>query len=404
MSLLGRALRGAESRDVSGLAYPSATLTESLTGGRSYSGRPVGVDNSLTLVAVYSAVDLLSGQIGSLPLIVYRRLEGDGRERAQNHRAWTLLHDQPNPAMAADECWSLVSTHLLLWGNAFLAKVRDSLGIVRELWPIRPNRVVVGLDQQGRYYLVDVDGVKYRETDILHIRGLGTDGLVGLSPIQQARQMLAGAMEMEEFTGRFWGNGAMPTGVLTHPNSFKNPVAAKRIKDDFIGATSGTKRGSLVVLEEGMDYKTVSLPLQDQQFLETMQFNNLQVALLFRVPPSKLGAKTGDSLTYTTTELEGIDFVTYSLRRWLVRIESSLQRDPSIFVQGQRFYSEFLADALMRGATKDRYDAYSVALDPAKGWMRRAEVRDREGLAPETPDQVPQPAPAPPPADQGAAQ
>jgi HK97 family phage portal protein len=234
-------------------------------------------------------VSLLAGAIGSLPLMVYRRLE-TGRERATNHWMWSLLHDQPNPAMAADEMWELVAAHLLLWGNAFLLKIADPIYPVGELWPIRPDRIQVGVQDGERFWMLDgKDRLSAR--DVLHIRGLGTDGVVGLSPIQQARQMLASGMEMEEFTGRFWGGSAMPSGVLTHPNTFKNPVAARRIKEDFLAATTGTRRGSLVVLEEGMKFDQVGLPMADAQFIETAKFNLTQVALLFRVPPKMLAAR-----------------------------------------------------------------------------------------------------------------
>ena len=388
MSILGRALENRAA--TSGLANPSPWLSEALTGGSTYVGRSVTVENSLGLVPVFSAVSLLANTIGSLPLMVYRRGSNNDRERAPDHRTWPMLHDQPNPDMAADEVWSLVATHLLLWGNAFLLKVRDRLDIVRELWPIRPNRVLVGWDDRGRYFIVASDkGInKFRDVDILHIRGLGTDGLVGLSPIQMARQMLAGAMEVEEFATRFWANSAYPGGVLEHPNKISDE-AHKRLLSSWRQTHEGAKNANrAALLEEGMTWKSTGMPLGDAQFIESRNFNTMQIALLFRVPPGKLGAvMPKGSLTYTTTELEGIDLLTYSLRHWLVRMEGSLKRDPSIFTQGNRFFPEFLVDALMRSSTKERYDAYAVALSPQTGWMNRDEVRSLEGLKPD-PDYV----------------
>lgn len=386
MNPLRQALRGAglEERALSGtLANPPSWLVDAFAGGsRSYSGRTVTVEGSLALVPVYAAVSRLAGTVGALPLPVYKRIADGGRERATSNRAWRLLHDQPNPEMAADELWELVEAHLLLWGNAFVAKVRDSLGIVRELWPIRPNRVLVGRDEQGRFFLIDSDGTKWRETDILHIRGLGTDGLVGLSPIQQARHMLAAGMEMQEFTGQFWANGAYPGGVLQHPNRLSDD-AARRLKATWQAAHGGSNKGRVAILEEGMRWEATGMPLEDAQFIETKQFTHLEIALLFQIPPHWLGAKSGDSLKYSTTELEGIDFLTYSLRRWLVRIENSLKRDASIIPQPKTFYPEFLVDALLRSSTRDRYESYAIALDPARGWMQRSEVRERENLPPE---------------------
>lgn len=377
MTWLGRAL-GFEERAL--LTQPDGWLRDAIAGGATYTGQAVTVDSSVSMVPVYSAVRLLAGSIGSLPLVVYRRLP-EGRERAQNHRTWRLLHDQPNPSMSADECWELVGGHLCLWGNAFLAKIRDSFGNVGELWPIRPSRVQVGVDDHGRFFVLDGNPAeRYTEEDILHIRAFGTDGVVGLSPVQQARQMLAGSMAMEEFTGRFWAGNAHPGGVLKHPNKL-SPDAAQRLKAAWEAAHGGvSKAGQVAVLEEGMDWQSTGMPLEDAQFIETNKFNDLRVAQLFRVPPYMLGASSGDSLTYSNTEMQGIDFVRWSLRPWLVRIESSLLRDPSLFLQGQRFYPEFLIDGLLRSSTKDRYDAYGVGLD--KKFLTVDEVRDRENLPP----------------------
>lgn len=145
------------------------------------------------------------------------------------------------------------------------------------------------------------------------------------------------------------------------------------------------------------------MPLDDAQFIETKQFTHLEIALLFCVPPHWLGAKSGDSLKYSTTELEGIDFLTYSLRRWLVRIESTLKRDASVITQPKTFYPEFLVDALLRSSTRDRYESYAIALDPQRGWMQRSEVRERENLPPEeSPPAPPESSPEPPSNEPGA--
>lgn len=389
MSLLGRAL-GRETR--SNLATPSWDLVEALTGGGSYSGRSVSIDNSLQLVPVYSAVSLLSSAVGALPLMVYRRLE-NGRERATNHWMWGLLHDQPNPAMAADEMWELVTAHLLLWGNAYIFKVGHPIYPVGELWPVRPSRVQVEIDRETGERVFWVDGRdRYTANEILHIRYLGTDGVVGLSPVQQARQMLGASADQEEFLGQLYANSANPGGVLSHPQRLSDQ-AAERLKERWKQLHGGVaKAGEVAVLEEGMTWQSTGMPLADAQFIETRKFDLLQTALLFRVPPKMLGASTGDSLTYTSSEWESLDFVRWSLRHILVRIEQSLLRDPDLFIQGRRFYPEFLVEAMLRGTSKERAEFYQVALDPDKGWMRRDEVRELENLEPE-------PEPKDPPVD-----
>lgn len=374
--MLGRLL-GREERAT--LGEPGTDLVEALSGAPAYSGRSVNVDGSLRLVPVYSAVSLLAGTVGSLPMKVYRRLD-DGREPARKHWMWRLLHDRPNPEMAADEFFELLMTHLLLWGNAFAWKVKNPAGRLIELWLIRPSRVQVYRDDRGDRRFV-IDGTPgYTEQDVLHIRGLGTDGLVGLSPVQQHRQMLAGAMEIEEYTGRFYANNATPPLAIKHPNRLSQD-AVRNLRDSWTRTYGGARNsGKPAILEEGMDIVHLGLPLDDAQFIETQQFNDLRVAQMFRIPPSMLGAKSGDSLTYATTELQGIEFVTYSLRRWLVRIEGSLARDGAMFLQGDRFYPEFLVDALLRSSTKDRYEAYQIGIQ--SGFLGVDEVRERENLQP----------------------
>jgi len=391
VSIASRLLSGLGIEQRATLARPSWDLVEALTTGQAYSGQTVTVASSLSLVPVYSAVSRIAGSVGSLPLIVYRRLPQGGKERAENHRTWRMLHDQPNESMGSDEFWEIVEAHLLLWGNAFVAKIRDSLGMVSELWPMEPSRVKVGRQDDGTRYFV-LDGKdRYTEADILHIRGLGTDGLVGLSPIQQAKQMLGGALAHEEFSGRFWGNSANPGGVLTHPNKLSDD-AAKRIKARWREAVGGVLHaGETVVLEEGMEWKQVGMPLEDAQFIETAKFSDLRVAQLFRLPPYMLGASSGDSMTYSNTESQGIDFVRWTLRPWLVRIEKALLRDPSIFLQGSRIFPEFLTDALQRADTKTRYDAYKVAIEA--GFLTAAEAREMENRPPLNEPAQPEPEP-----------
>lgn len=377
---------GAES--FSTLANPSDSLRTAFTGGTTASGQTVSVRNSLTLIPVYSAVSQIAGDLGSLPLIVYRRRPDDSRERAGNHRAWKLLHDLPNPEMAADEVWEMVCAHLNLWGNAFIWKRRDSLGIVQELWPLSPGRVQVNRRKSDGLRQFVVDGKTenpFTEADILHIRGMSLDGTVGLSPIQEARESLGVMKAQGDFQGRFLRADGKPGVLLMHPNRVSDD-AAERLERSFDAA----KPGSTKLLEEGMTAEKWTMPLEDAQFLESMQFSDLRVAQLFKLPPRRLGAKSGDSLTYSTTESEGRDYVTYTLRRWMGRIENSIRRDASIFTQGDRFFCEFLADALMRGDTKSRYEAYEIGI--RAGVIEPAEARRWENLPPAE-NRPPDPAP-----------
>jgi HK97 family phage portal protein len=363
MSLLGRA--------VEQLFLPRGGGSLFMRG--TYSGKTVNVRTAMGLVPVYSAVSQIAGATGNLPLIVYKR-DGEARARAPKHRAWSLLHDTPNPEQAADEFWELVESHIELWGNAFIWKKRDSLGLVRELWVLAPSRIGVTRDVGTGQRIFSLDGHPFGEDTILQIRNLSPDGLVGYSPIQLHRHALANQMAQEEFQGSFLKSEGKPGVLLKHPNNLSDD-AAKRLKASW----DSVKAGGTAVLEEGISVEKWTMPLEDAQFVEQLQHSNLQVALMFLLPPGRLGAPSGDSMRYSTTELEGINFVTYTLQRRLRRIEGAVNRDPSIFTTS-KFFCEFLVDALQRADSKTRAQNYMLALKG--GWMTKDEVRAREGLPP----------------------
>lgn len=371
MSFLGGLIAGAEGRSVT-LESPGDML-EVFTGGSTYTGQKVSPKTALRHPAILDCVVLISSSVGGMPLVVYRR-NGDDKNRDSKHSAWRLLHDQPNPEMAADEVWEITLSHLLLWGNAYLAKVRDSLGIVRELWPISPSRVKVMRDDAKRKVFV-IDGQPYTSTDILHFRGLSSDGLVGYSPIQLARQSVGIAAAQEEFQGKFLGGGGKPSVILRHPQTL-SPDAAKRLKASW----DAIRSGGTAVLEEGIEVEQWTMPLADAQFIDQQAYTDLQIARMFQVPPGKIGAKSGDSLTYSTNEMNGIDLVTYTFGRWMKRIEGGLLTDPAIFPRSagmaSSHFAEFLSDGLLRTDIKSRYQSYLIGINA--GFLTINEVRQME--------------------------
>lgn len=381
MNPLARLSRGLERRSAPGEVWPRGLTFTSFPVMRSTSssGQVVTTQSAMSTVPVYAAVSLLAGAIGSLPLKVYSG--DDPRTEARNARQWKLLHDMPNDEMAADEFWELVASSLLLWGNAFIWKERDDLQTVSQLWVIDPSRVQVSREPQAggvskRVFWLDGRAGKADEQDILHIRGLGTDGLVGYSPIQQARNRLGVEMAREEFAGSFWRNGTFAGAVLEHPNKLSEG-AIERLKTQIREKSGTLKAGEALILEEDMKWKSLGMPLGDAQFVEQANLGRLEVAILYGLPPHRLGASTEESLTYTNAEWEGLDFVKWSLRRWLIRIENSLRRDPGIF-PSPGLTPEFLVDALLRADTRSRYEAYKIGIDG--GWLSVKWVQETENL------------------------
>jgi HK97 family phage portal protein len=318
-----------------------------------YTGSTVTVEKSLRLVPVFSAVNLLASAVGTLPLRVYKSLPDGGKELAPQHRASRLLTVQPNPLTSADEFFESVTAGVLLWGNAFILKEFDETNQnLKYLWPISPSRVRVGRDPKTGFpqYFVDGRG-PYTNDTVIHIRGLSFDGLVGLSPIQQARQTLGIHSALEQYSGSFWANSARPSGVLKHPNRL-TAEAAERLRAQWTSSHKTTD-ARVAILEEGMSFEAMSLPAEDAQLIETLHLGDIRIAQLFRVPPRMLMTGVGDSsLHYSSAEWEAIDFVKWSLRRWLVRIENALLRDPDVFKSnglGAMYFPRFDTKEITRG-------------------------------------------------------
>lgn len=351
-----------------------------------YSGESVDAEGALSLVPVFSAVSQIAGAVAMMPVKVYER-EGDYRTKATDDHAWKLLHDEPNPEMAADEVQELIESHLDLWGNFFGWMVKDPDGLLEQLWPLSPSRVSVSRDEHGAREFW-IEGERFTEDQILHIRGLSLDGLVGYSPIQLARNTLGVAKSQEKFQGKFLDGEGKPSVILSHPNKLQ-PDAAKRLKASW----DAIKSGGTAVLEEGIEVERWTMPLEDAQFMESMSFTDKRIAQMFLLKPSRLGAKSGDSLTYATTESDAREFVTFTLGRRLQRIEGSFNRERSLFPDRSK-YAEFERGALLQANQKERYEAYEIGT--RAGFLTTEDIRPKENL-PEREITAPAPpAPAPP--------
>jgi HK97 family phage portal protein len=381
-------VRSSFSGVLSTISSPSSELEEALSGslGASYTGKHVTPENSLTVPTYYAGVRLIAETVRILPLEVFRPAAGYA-EKATDSRLWALLHEQPNPEMGASELWELVTGWLCCRGNAFVFKERDAGGRVIRLWGVDPRRVMVGRYNGVKVYViypspllmppVDVPEV-CTDSEIIHFRAFGNTGLVGLSPVQLHRQALGIAMAEQEVTGRMMVNDGQPSGVLTTDQELSD-VATKRLVERWRKAHEGlTNKRRVAVLEQGLKWQQTALSMADAQFLEQRRLSDIEIARILRVPASKLEASmSGSSLTYSNTEMEGIDFLTYSMMPWLDRIESPLRCDPDLqFEAGLE--AIFDVSKLLRVQQLERYRAYWFAI--ASGWLNRAEVRQRENL------------------------
>ncbi len=342
------------------------------------SGRTVGPDNALLSVPVYACVKVLAETIASLPLLVYRRLDDGGKRRAPEHPLYDLLHDRPNPEMTAYELREALVGHLCLWGNAY-CEIERAPGLVKALWPLRPDRMTPIRDGGNRlayeYRLPDGQKKLFPFESIMHWRGLSSNGIVGYSPITLAREAVGLSLATEEFGARWFGNGSRPSGVLQHPGKLSKEAHGQlkeSWEDDHRGLSNAQR---VAILEEGMTWQSIGVPPEDAQFLQTRSYQLRDIARIYRVPLHLVGDL--ERATFSNIEHQSLEFVKYTLVPWLVRIEQAIKRDLFGISDGKRsYYAEHLVDGLLRGDIKSRYEAYAVARQ--NGWMNANEIRELE--------------------------
>lgn len=363
-------------------------LNESATG--------VKVDEftALTISAVYACVRILAETVASLPLPVYQRLPNGGKRRAPEHYLYGLLHDMPNSEMSSFELRETMMGHLLLWGNAYAELVRDGAGRVREVWPLRPDRMRVIRDQltDEIVYLYAVKSsfdltlepniLRMRPDQVLHLRGLAYDGIRGYSPVTVNKETLGLASATQEYGARFFGNGARPGGILSS-NRPLSKEAKNQLREDWNNAYGGlTNAQRVAVLQEGVTWQAVGVPPEEAQFLQSRTFSLNDIARVYRIPPHLLQELSRS--TNNNIEHQGLDFVIHTIRPWAVRWEGAFYR--SLFLPGERdeYFAEYLLDGLVRGDMQTRYQAYAVGRQ--WGWLSANEIREKENLNPIDPE------------------
>lgn len=348
------------------------------------SGARVSEESAMRTSAVYACVRVLSESVAQLPLHVYERTTG-GKERAETHALSALLSRQPNSRQTSFEFREMMQGHLSLRGNAYALKDMNGAGRIRSLEPIHPDYVKPELKSNGTIvYKVKEHETSaragsetiYTQSQIMHLRGLSSDGYVGLSPVQQARESIGMAISAEEFGARFFQNDAKSGVIIEHPTHFKDENALSRFKRQFTSARTGANRHKTVVLEDGMTAKEIGLTNKDSQFIEARKFQVSDIARIFRIPPHLIGDL--DKATFGNIEHQGLEFVIHTIGPWLVRWEQAISRD--LIRDPDKYFVEHLVDALLRGDIQSRYTAYGVGI--TNGFLTRNEVRKKENMNP----------------------
>ena len=360
--------------------------------GRANSGEQVDEKSAMQIATVYACVRLLAESVAQLPLHLYRVTGDDGQEKAKNHPLYRILYREPNPEMTSFSFWEAVMTHLLLWGNAYAQVVRDGKNSILGLYPLLPENVEIDRTEKGELYYIyhaytdEVPGetnkdIIFRRDEILHIPGLGFNGLVGFSPIAMMKNALGTTIAVEKYGSSFFKNNGQPLGVLEHPGVLKDP---QKIRDNWMDTYGGPNNAhKIALLEEGMTYKPISLPPEDSQFLSTREFGVEEICRIFRVPPHMV--QDLKRATFSNIEHQAIDYVVHTLDPWLVRIEKAIVKDLLVEEEKDDYFPKFNVDGLLRGDYKSRMDGYSVGI--STGIISPNEARQKENMPPLSEDE-----------------
>ena len=351
--------------------------------GGTTSGKTVTERSAMQMTAVYSCVRILAEAVAGLPLHLYRYNADGGKEKAIDHPLYLLLHDEPNPEMSSFVFRETLMTHLLLWGNAYAQIIRNGKNQVVALYPLMPNKMSVDRDENGKLYYTYYRGsdeairdrqyaVKLQPSDVLHIPGLGFDGLVGYSPIAMAKNAIGMAIACEEYGAKFFANGAAPGGVLEHPGTIKDPARVRESWQHTFGGSGNANK--IAVLEEGMKYTPIGISPEQAQFLETRKFQINEIARIFRVPPHMVGDLEKSS--FSNIEQQSLEFVKYTLDPWIVRWEQSIMRSLLLQSEKKEYFVKFNLEGLLRGDYQSRMNGYAIARQ--NGWMSANDTRELE--------------------------
>ena len=352
-------------------------------GGSSLAGVSVTEHTALRNSAVWAAVGLISDDVSSLPLMLYKRTDNGGKLKFDTHPLYRLIHDEPNPEMSSMVFRRTMQAHVLIWGNGYAEIERDGVGRPVYLWPLEPERVRHDRDRAGNviYRVGNTNGMEtvIPAADMLHLVGRSHDGSVGSSLVMHARESIGLALAAEQFGSTFFGNGATFGGVI----SFKGPkppeMSETGYKESLEARHQGVKRAhKLLALYNDAQYKETGVEPNSAQFLETRQFQILEVCRWFKLPPHKL-AHLSDA-TFSNVEQQNVDYFVSAIRPWLVLWEQELTRKLVRPLERSIQVIEHSVEGFLRGDSAARAAFYRALFD--LGAITPNEIRAYENMNP----------------------
>ena len=318
---------------------------------------------ALTSTPVWAAVNLISNTIGSMPCVLYRELDDGGKERARDLPLYNQLRWAPNSWQTSMDFFAMSTGHLLLRGNSFSHLEVNRADELTAIVPLHPDKMKLKVLSDGtiEYHYTEGSGQPrvFSAEEILHVRGLSSDGLIGYSPITIGAGAVAMNQAAESYGLRFYQNSATPSGILSHPGKLK-PESRDNIRKSWQSAHAGSKQNSVALLEEGLSFTAMSANPEEAQALEFRRYSCEEIARLFNCPPHLL--QVLERATFSNVTEQNRSFATNCIRPWAIRWEQAIRNSIlERFVEAGVFV-EFLMDALMRPDTMARAQANQIQL------------------------------------------
>lgn len=362
------------------MARPSPELRSALGAILSKVGIHITTKNALQTTAVFACVRLISESIASLPLFLYRKTD-TGKEKATDLPLYGVLHDVPNPETDSFQFWQAFVSNMLIYGRGYAEVVRDNAGRVAQMWNITTPfvRIQRNSDTQELEYAVTPSGKEQfilRKDQIFRVDWFSMDALNAFKPLELAQNAIGLGEAAEEFASNYFKNGANVGGIIEYPGEMEDNEAERFRKDVRTAYEGLSNTARLMFLEQGAKFQKVSNTPEESQMLETRKFQVEEVARFYNVPLHMIGDL--DHATFSNIEQMSLNYVIYTLRPYLVRIERAVVAQLLTSIDRQTLFTKFSADALLRGDYLSRMQGYAQARQ--NGWMSANDIRDLEDM------------------------
>lgn len=364
------------------LLHPPQWLLDLFGVSNTASGETVTPDSALLNSNVYTCASVLGGDIGKLPIQVFKK-RGAGIERDSSHPVSRLLGSRPNPYMSAYTFKELMMVHVTVWGNGY-ANIEwetsgPNNGQPKGLWPLDPSKTDVQVDKDtGQVWYVTTlpngEMRKLRHFDVLHFKSISKSGLKGITPISVIREELGVQKAQRKFLGAFYANGTATRGILKIPNGTLDKPAKDKARDEWQKANSGLNNAHrIAILDAGMEYQNLGMPLNDAQFIETSKFGIMETAKIYKVPGYKLGLT---DVKFSNMENQSLEYVKSTLQPIFTNWEQEC--DYKLFTESdqRKYYTKFNVTGELRGDSASRAAYYKEMI--TMGVYTINEVRELE--------------------------